>query len=483
MGVVFKQSLSNTVVTYLGFGIGAINTLFLYTRFLSDEYYGLVGVILSTAAILMPIMAFGVPNTLVKYYSSFSEGESDRFLSLMLLLPLIMIIPIGGLSYFANEAIGAFLARKNLIVKDYVWYIFLIGLSLAYFEVFFAWCKVHMKSVFGNFMKEVFIRFGVTILLLLVYFDIISVDFFLKALVALYLLRTAIIKIFAYSLRFPKVKFTFPENSREILTYSLLIIMGGSTAIILLEIDRFMINQFIQIENVAYYTVAIFIATVVAVPSRAMHQITYPITAELLNAEDHKALKGLYLKSSLTLFIIAGLIFLLIVLNMEDLYKMLPEEYSGGILIVVLIGLTKVYDALLGNNNAILFNSEYYKAVLLMGVFLAILTIVLNLILIPKFGMNGAAVATFIAIVLYNTTKLVYVWMKFEIMPFSKETGKILGLIIFTAALFYALQFPFHPLLNILLKSVCILLLYVGIIYRFNISEDIIKALNGRRKN
>ena len=59
MGIVFKQSLSNMVITYIGFAIGAINTLFLYARFLTDTYYGLVGVILATSAILMPVLALG----------------------------------------------------------------------------------------------------------------------------------------------------------------------------------------------------------------------------------------------------------------------------------------------------------------------------------------------------------------------------------------------------------------------------------------
>ena len=106
--------------------------------------------------------------------------------------------------------------------------------------------------------------------------------------------------------------------------------MGGSAAIILLEIDKVMINQFIEIENVAYYSVAGFIAMVIAVPSRSMHQITYPLTAALLNKGDITALKALYQRSSLTLYIISGLLFILILLNLDDLYKMLPDAYRNG---------------------------------------------------------------------------------------------------------------------------------------------------------
>ena len=164
----------------------------------------------------------------------------------------------------------------------YVWYIFLIGMAMAYFEVFYAWARVQMKSVFGNFLKEVFVRLGVMILLVLLYLDILSVDTFLKALVGLYLVRTVIMKIYAYTLKMPKLQFNFPKNTKAILNYSTLIILGGSIAVVLLEVDKFMINQYIPIENVAYYTVAGFIAMVIAVPSRAMHQITYPLDCGII---------------------------------------------------------------------------------------------------------------------------------------------------------------------------------------------------------
>ena len=474
MGIVLKQSLKNTVITYFGFGIGAINTLFLYTRFLTDEYYGLVAIILSTSAILMPLFAFGVQNTMVKYYSGYKKQKNqDGFLMLMLVIPLIFIVPAVAITYYAFDMVGDFLARKNPILKGYVWYIFLIGMAMAYFEIFYAWAKVQMKSVFGNFLKEVFCRLGVLVLLCLVYVDFISVTVFLKALVVLYLLRMVIMKLYAFKLKFPKLSFQFPKNTYTIFKYSAIIIIGSSAAVILLEIDRFMINQYVDIKNVAYYSVAIFIATIIEVPSRAMHQITYPLTAEILNTYDIKALKQLYQKSSLSLFIVSGLLFILIILNINDLYHMLPEEYRGGFTVVFLIGLIKVYNSLIGNNNAILYNSEYYRTVLVIGILLAILAIVFNMWFIPIYGVNGAAIATFFALMLYNTFKLVYVKIKFNIQPFSSETLKVLAILLTIGLPFYFLPFAFHPIVNIIIKSIVVAVLFIGLIYQFRISEDI----------
>ncbi|MCR9263201.1 MAG: polysaccharide biosynthesis C-terminal domain-containing protein [Flavobacteriaceae bacterium] len=478
MGIVLKQSIQNVVVTYLGFLFGAVNTLFLYTKILPDAYYGLVTFILASGAILMPLMAFGVHNTMVKYYSFCQDSEKDSFLTLMLLIPLLGIVPVALVGFFWYEPLGNLISEVNPMVKDYLWYVFVVGLAMAYFEVFYAWCKVHLKSVFGNFMKEVFGRIGVSILLILLHFEVISLDFFFKGLVGLYLLRTVIIKMYAYTLRFPRLDFKFPAHAKEILSYSFLIILGGSAALILLEIDKVMLNQFISIENVAYYGVAVYIATVIIVPSRAMHQITYPLTAELLNTNDQVGLKKLYQKTSLTLFIASGILFVLIILNLNDLYLLLPESYRNGFIIVFLIGLAKVFDSLLGNNNSILYNSKYYKTVLIFGVCLAVLTIVLNFLLIPKWGMTGAALASFISIFIFNVVKLGFVKRKFGFLPFTGATFKVFATLLLLAVLFNMLQFSFHPIINILLKSILIVVMYVGILYRFEISEDVSGVLS-----
>ncbi|WP_396638077.1 lipopolysaccharide biosynthesis protein [Maribacter sp. R77961] len=474
MGIVLKQSLNNTIVTYIGFAIGAVNTLILYTKFMQPESYGLVQVVLSVSAVLMPILAFGIPNSLVKFYSSFKEDKAqDGFLTMMLLLPLVLIVPIAFLSFIANESIGALLARENPIVRNYVWHIFLIGLAMAYFEVFYAWVRVRMKSVFGNFMKEIFCRVCQSILLLLFVLNYIGIEFFINAIVLSYILRMLVMKWYAYRLRMPKLIWNIPANWRDIVKYSALIILGGSTAIVLMEIDKVMLNNFLPIANVAYYGVAGFIAVSIAVPARAMHQITYPMTAEYLNRNDIISLKELYQKSSLTLFIVSGFLFLLIVLNLNDLYKLLPDGYSGGFFIVFWIGLAKVFDSLLGNNNSILYNSDYYRSILFFGVFLALMAIGLNLWLIPAYGLNGAAIASFSAFFVYNCLKLYYVKLKFQISPFTRETVKVFCLLLVLGATFYYLQLSFHPIFNIIIKSVVLVLMYAFILYRFRISEDV----------
>jgi len=475
MGIVLKQSFKNTISTYLGFGLGAINTLFLYTNFLTDEYYGLVAFLLSAANIMMPFMAFGVHNAIIKFYSSFKTKTSiNSFLTLMLLLPLLFIIPAALIGYLSYESIAVLLSGENPIVKDYLWHILVLAIAMAYFEIFFSWAKVQMKTVFGNIMKEIFHRLCIMLLLIAVYLKWITVNDFILALVGVYVLRMLIMKLYAFSVWWPKFQFQNIERFRSIFKYALLMIIAGSVAMLILDIDKFMIGLLLKhIEQVAYYSVAIFIATVIAVPQRSMHQIMMPLTAKYLNENNGEALEDLYKRSSLSLLVVSGLIFLLIVVNINALYDILPTEFTGGLFVVLIVSLAKLYDNSLGNNNAILFNSDYYSMVLLFGIGLAIIAIVLNLLFIPIYGIEGSAIATFLAVFLYNTIKILFVKQKFKMLPYSIDSLKLIGILLVLTMCFYFWDFQFHPILNISIKSILISGLYVYIIYKLNVSEDL----------
>lgn len=474
MGVIINQSAKNLVTTYLGFGIGAINTLFLYTNFLTPEYYGLVGFLLSASNLIWPLMAFGVHNTLVKFYSSYdSQEQKDKLLSVILFLPLGISAILGIIGFFAYGFFLDYFSHSNELIKPYIWMIFLIAVATAYFEIFFSWSKINYQSVFGNFMKEVFHRACVSILLVCVYFQILSVEGFVYALSGVFVLRTITMKLYAFRLYFPKITLSFPHNKSFILKYSALILIAGSVAMVLLDLDKVMIERFLPIEMVAVYGIAVYISSVIAVPSRAMHQITYPMTASLLNKRDNKGLLDLYEKSSLNLLIVSGLIFLLIITNIRQVYELIPDEYTISFSIVIIISSVKLYDNLLGNNNSILFNSDYYRIVLGIGVLLAILAFGLNLVFIPKYGVLGAAMATFLAFAVYNTSKLIIVYRKFKIHPFTIQTFYGMLLILVCSFSFYYWDFEINPVVNILLKSILIGLIYVGVIYYLKLSKDI----------
>lgn len=474
MGIVLNQSLKNTIITYIGFGIGAINTLYLYPIFLGATYYALTNYILSAANVIMPLFAIGMQNTLVKFYSQYeSDAERARFLSFTVLFPLVLFIPLMLIGVFFFDDISIFLSKKNPVVREFIWLIPFIGLCMAYFEIFYAWARVHMHSVFGNFIKEVGLRLFSLFALIGVYYKWISVIEFVYVTAGVYFLALMITMLYAFNIKKPVFQFAIPHNVKSIMEYTFYIILSGSVANLLLDGDKMMLNQYMIIENIAYYSVATYIALVISVPSRAMHQIVYPITARLMHENKHDELNDLYKKTSINLQIVGGFVMLCIFVNINQMYELVPPEYSGGILVVFMIGISKYFDLVLGNNNAIIFNTKYYRAVLFLGVFLVVLTIVLNMVFIPIYGIMGSAFATLLSITLYSLAKLLFVVKRLDLYPFTSQTLYSLLITVVLFLLFYFWQFPFHPILSIGLKSVLVTILYVYINYKFVISIEL----------
>lgn len=474
MGIVIKQSIINTVITYVGFAIGAANTLFMYPQILGDDFYGLTGFILSSGNVIMPLMAFGVHNTLIKFFSEYrSEQEKNGFLSYLLLLPLLVAIPVVAICYVGYDEIASFFSTKSPIIYNYFWQIPLIGLCMAYFEIFYAWVKANLKSTFGTFAREILLRILITAGLLAVYFNWISAGSFINLTLLIYLAITAVMMVYAFSIRRFRFDVRFPVNRKAVFRYSIFIILSGSVANMLLDLDKMMMGKMLEIENIAYYSVAIFMATVISVPSRSMHQIAYPITAKLMSEGKFDELNDFYKRTSITLQIVGGLVFVGILVNVNQVYKLLPAGYSDGLFTVFVIGLSKYLDLILGNNNSIIFNSKYYKAVLFLGLFLAVIQVALNLYLIPIMLIDGAALATLISIALYSLAKLLFVVFRMKLFPFTKQTLYSFAILVAAFGLFYYWDFEFHPILNIGLKSVLVTVFFIGLHYALKVSPEV----------
>ncbi len=479
MGIVLNQSLKNTIITYIGFAVGGVSTLFLFPPILGKTYYGLSNYILSCANVIMPLFAIGMQNTLVKFYSQCkTEKEENQFLSFTVLFPLVLCIPLIFIGLFFYDDIVSFLTKKNPIVREYIYLIPFMGLCMAYFEIFYAWARVHMHSVFGNFIKEVGLRLFSVVGLLGIYFKWITAIDFIYLTAVIYFVAFLVTMLYAFKVKKPVFQFSIPHNVKAILEYTFYIILSGSVANLLLDGDKIMLNQYMDIGNIAYYSVATYIALVISVPSRAMHQIVYPITAKLMHENKHDELNDLYKKTSINLQLVGGFVMLCIFVNIDQLYEMLPKDYAGGIWIVFIIGISKYFDLILGNNNAIIFNSKYYRMVLFLGLMLVFFTIVLNRIFIPLYGITGSAIATLLSITIYSVAKLMFVVKRMHLYPFTTQTLYSISITVVLFVLFYFWQFPFHPIIGIGLKSILVTVLYVYLNYKFVISVEINRFLD-----
>ena len=476
MGIVLQQSFKNTLIIFLGFAIGGLNVLFLYIYFLETEYYGLVTFLLSSSNILMPLLIFGMQHTIIKFFTSYKKKKDrDNFLITAVFSPLLIIIPLAFIGTIFYETIADYLSRENIIIKKYTYLIFIVSVFMGYFEVFYSWSKVQMRSVFGNFIKEIFARISVTLLLVILYFGGINSEQFIYALVIVYGIRTLIMMLYAFRLYFPQIhSFQLPSNLKQVLNFSVYIILAGSAGTILLEIDKFMIPQMKEIVQVAYYAVGVYIASVIAIPSRAMQQIINPITAKELNNNNLEEVEKLYKRSSINLLIIGGLFFLLINSNINEIYQIINKpEYSVGVYIVLMISVSELFKLSLGNNGAILTNSKYYRMFFYFSIAMAISVIFLNRVFIERFGINGAALATVLVVIFFGFVKIFYVNNKLKMNPYSVNTGKIMILITLLFVVFHYVNLPINPFLGIVIKSLLISLIYFFVVIKLRLSEDL----------
>ena len=480
MGIVFKQTSWNIVTITIAILIGGINTLYFYPEFLREQYYGLVVFLLATSNLLQPLMSFGAQHTIIKFFSSFKNvKEKDEFLSSIIFLPLFFILPVCFLVVQFHDLIAEFLSVKNPIIKSYVWVIFLVSFATSYFEVFYAWSRVQFKSIFGNILKEIYPRIAVFILLFLVSIDILTKENFVWWLTGLYYIRLAIMILYSLFLYTPKFSVKIPNNFKEILSYSIYILLAGSAASFLIDIDKYMIPQKQAISQTAYYAVAVFIATVVEIPGRAMFQIINPLVAKALNEENFVELKNLYKQSSENLLIVCGLFFLLINLNIDSFYMLLNnQEYSNASLVVLIISSAKLIQMSFGCGPAILATSKFYKITLPFSIAMAVSVYFLNDYLIDLYGINGAAISTFIVLLIFTVLKIIYIRYKVKLQPFNFNSIKVFTSILLIYFFNSYINLEFSPLIEIIIRSVIILITYLLIIYFFGVSKKMKDLLN-----
>jgi O-antigen/teichoic acid export membrane protein len=475
MGIIAKQSIYNVVSIGFAFLIGAINMVFLYPTYPGKEFQGLVVALLANSNLIQPFISFGVQHTLIKYFSDCkTKVERDRLLWFVLLFPLVILALIIPLYSQYNSSILDFISGDESVGSRFPFLILSIAIATAYFEIFFSWLRVHLQTVFGNFLKEVYSRLLTFSLLIAYIFEWIDLNNFINYLIFGYYLRLFCIAAYSFYVYLPKFQFRLPSNLISMLRYSALIFLSGAAASFILDIDKSMIFAITTDENVAFYAVALYIAAVVEAPGRAMFQITSPLVATALNSNDLNRLEALLKKSSTNLMVVSGLAFLIINLNLLDFYEIINQEgYASAFSVVIIVSLGKFFSMSMGCLNNIISNSKYYAYVFWFSVSSAVLAVVLNYYFINAYGIIGAALATLIVIVFINICKILLIYAVYKIHPYNSKSLSIVLSIFLIYGIIYSIPTLIHPFLSIAIRSLLIVSLFMIPLFLFRWSSDI----------
>jgi O-antigen/teichoic acid export membrane protein len=494
MGIIIRQSIKTTAVSYIGFAFGYINTLFLFPLVLSKEQIGLTRLLISVSFLFATFASLGAGNIPTKFFPYFRDEEKQHngILSFILSIGLSGFILFVIVFFLLKDVIFTIYSKNSPLLLDCYFYFIPFTFIVVLTTIFESYLIVQQKPILPAIVREILMRLLLMFGLTAIYFGFFTFNTFADSIIIYYALGLFILILY---IKKEKILFLKPNaqilkspHFKEMLVFAGFVIMGNASATIIANIDSLMLSAYSGLGSAGIYTIAFFIAAVIEIPKRSISQVVIPIVSQANKDGDIPKLKELYQKTSLNQLIVGGLIFLGIWCNIDNIFKLIPngEIYSPGKWVVFYIGLSKLFDMAAGVNQEIVGTSKYYKIDLFFYLFLAGVAIVTNLIFIPKYGITGAAMASAISIFLFNTIRFFFLLYVFRIQPFSLNTLKVLA--VFTLTFLVSLLIsPFHNfILDILLRSLLIIILFSGLVLFFNISEDVrnvVGAVMRRIKN
>lgn len=479
MGIIFKQSLFNSFISYTGALLGIILTLWLYPNILTPEELGLTRILLSFSLVFVQIAGLGSSNSIIKFFPNFKSdiSLSNSFLVLFLLIALLGFSIIGGLFYLFRDFFLSFYIESSSLFVEF--YILILPLSFftLYFNLLTSFVRINFDTVFSSFLQDVLIRVVLILLLILYFLGILSFEQFIFLSIGNYGFQMLLMLI--YTLKVITFEFKSPfkvfDNSfiKELLSYSSFSLLGGVSMIILLNVDIIMISSISNLSDTGIYSIAFYMGSIIAIPLKAVTKISFPIISDSFKNNNLENVASIYAKSSLNLTIISCLLYVGIISNLDNLINILPPEYSKAYWVVVLIGAAFLIDMTAGVNGSVLLASKFYKFDLYSTLILLIISITLNYTLIPIYGIIGGAIATTLSIFIFNLSRFIYVFIKLKMQPFSLNT--LIVYIISVIILF--LNFNFSGLeniyLDIIVRSFLILSIYSFLVVNLKLSKEI----------
>ena len=131
-----------------------------------------------------------------------------------------------------------------------------------------------------------------------------------------------------------------------------------------------------------------------------------------------------------------------------------------------------------GCGPAILATSTFYRITLPFSISMAVSVYFLNDYLIDLYGINGAAISTFVVLLVFTLLKILYISFKIKIQPYNLNSIKILFAISVVYLTNYFIETDFNPLVEIIIRSIGILIMYVVLIYILGISQKLKNLLS-----
>jgi O-antigen/teichoic acid export membrane protein len=491
MKIIAKQSILTTFSSYLGVLIGYFNVLWLLPYVLEPDQLGLFRTVQDLALIMVPFAQLGIGNGITRFYPRIKEQQFS-FFTMSLLMSLLGAFLVALLFVgFRDYLIQAFAVNSPEII-DFFGVVLLIMLFSVLNSILDAFSRSFLEVAVPTFFREVLLRILVSLIIMAYFLQWVDFPQLIWALSLIYLVTLVGMSFYMRKLGIFKLDFSFnafPSGfKREFVKYNLITFLGTTGSLLIMKIDSLMVAAMIGLDANAVYSIGFAIAIVIEMPRRAVSQVVMPVVAEYFAKNENEKIDQLYKQVAVHQLLICILLFLGVWANVDNLYHFIPnrEIYVAGKWVVFWIGLGKITDILFSINGEIIIYSKYYVFNITATLIMSVLVILLNLLLIPQFGIEGAAVASLIAMLCYNLIKYLYVKLRLKFDPFSWDVFKILVL----GGAVYVLQQMLMAwseigFLDMVLRSFLISILYLGGIFGLKIADksqkELLRKIKGPR--
>lgn len=502
---VSSQTLKFSIINYVGAAIGIVSTLFIYPN--DKEFLGIMRYIFDGAQILMAFFVFGTSQSLVNYFPRFKDSAEKRniFFSSTLLIVIINTIIFSMVFLLLVRPLAGLAGYHQTF--HYLEYSIIVGFAFAIMDV----CKRQVSNYKKIAIPTVLERFSVKLffptIFLLLLMGIIDVDTGKY----IYVICFVIIMIIAlwYAQKVANIHFNFKPKKvfdrsfrKEYAKYSVFAFLSILGSLLAFKIDGLMVPNLIEpdvgegltqfVSNSTAmtangtYSIGVVLAATLAIPAIGLYTIYSPIITEYIAKGDISSLGKKYQEVSKLLFAIGGFLLCCIFLGVDDLFSILPtrENLIDTIPVILILSFNVVIDMSTSFNSHILLYSKYYRFNMVAIAILVVLNISLNIYFIKylNLGIEGAAYATLISMTLYNSVKLIFIYSKYKIQPFTKKHMLLLLCFLVSVSVLYHVPTTTYVLLDIILKVGTFMLLNGFIIYKLRMIPALNDWLSEKRR-
>ncbi|MCD4772343.1 MAG: lipopolysaccharide biosynthesis protein [Bacteroidales bacterium] len=479
MGVIQKQTIKGSIFSYLGVVIGFITTGLLFPKYFSVEENGLIKLLVSYSIIFAQFASLGFNRVITMLFTYFRDfkNKHNGFLfitAIVILIGFVLAIIVFLLlkTYILGKG-----TEKSLLFADYFYYIIPLIFVTLLFTVLDNYNKVLFNAVRGIFLKEFFQRIIILLDVILFYFGFVNFQLFVIIYIIAFSLPPLIIMVLLikegnFNLR-PQINFITKDLRSKMINISIFGVLTSFSGILILNIDTVMINSMLGIGQTGVYAITFFFGSIILIPSRSLIKISSVVIADAWKGNNLKIINDIYYKSCLNQLIFASLLFVGIWANINNVFEILPTEYATGKYVIFFIALSSLIKMAGGVNNMILFTSKYYKIHTLFILIFVVVIVISNLIFIPMYGIVGAALASALSNFIFMLIEFIFLKVKFKFQPYNYKFLLVLAISGFAYLISYFVPIFNNYIIDIIVRSLLITIIFVGLILIFKLSEDI----------